>query len=150
MASTHTACVPARQLDADVRRCGRAVVRVPGCKGEFSVEPGKMTFHDGEGMNYVMYVQRRIEFDDVLCTVETPRYSVRATQTGFEGKAVFTVTDNYDRAPTPFTQYIATSPVVHSSDDFLDAMGAVTSLMRGSSVPYTPLNKKRRKVLLLC
>jgi hypothetical protein len=109
-------------------------VRVPGCKGEFSVEPGKMTFHDGEGMNYVMYIQRRIEFDGVLCTVETPRYSVRATQTGFEGDAVFTVTDNYDRAPTP-----ASALQQSSSPPFAPPSNSPSP----PSVPSTPIAHPR-------
>ena len=150
MASTRTARVPAGKLDDDMRRCGRAIVRVPGCKCEFSVEPGKVIFHDGEGMNYVMYPERDFERDAVLCRVDTPRYRATATQVGYCGEAEFTVTANWGSTPVP-TPCIVTSPAGDSHDDFLDAsMGCVTSYMRGFGAPYTTLNRKRKKVLLLC
>ncbi len=118
MASTYTARVSAGKLDDDMRRCGRVVVRVPGCKCEFSVEPGKVTLHNGEGMNYVMRYQRRIEYDDVLCEVGTPRYRATATQVGYYGEAEFTVTDLW-------------------GEKYAEAFS-------------TPINEKRKQVLLLC
>lgn len=128
MASTHTTRVPAGKLDDDMRRCGRAIVRVPGTPCEFSVEPGKVIFHDGEGMNYVMYPERDFERDAVLCRVDTPRYRATATQVGYCGEAEFTVT------------VLATGP---SHDDFLDPCRMGAELMNRSF-------SRRNQVLLLC
>ncbi len=134
MASTHTARVPADTLDDEMRRRGRVVVRVPGCKCEFSVEPGKVIFHDGEGTNFVMYPKRDFYRDSVLCSVDTTRYRATATQVGYHGEAEFTVTDLWGSTPVPQRD---SHDDAYWEEKYAEAFN-------------TPINEERKKVLLLC
>lgn len=54
MADVHYARVSVDEIDAQLRKHGRFVVRLSNCRCEFYIEPGRVTFHEVDGMNYNM------------------------------------------------------------------------------------------------
>ena len=126
VAKTHTS-IPAKQIDDEMRRCGRCVVRLPNTTLEFELSSRGVEVN-ADGMRYVMYQERNIERDCITFRVTVDgRWECLATQKGYDGMSYFEV---LDKAGDPFYFYRPGEYV---------SVGALAS----------PANEKR-KVLLLC